>query len=228
MSTKQITPAPSTSKSATTKHIFRGALGALEVWVDAPDAAVFPKPLGFAVVCHPHPLAGGNAQHKIPQLLAEIFCERGVMVYRPSFRGVGASVGEHDHGAGESADVLQLLADLREQHEGLPFYAAGFSFGAHVMARAVAALPDAQKPLQTILLGLPTGDVIGLRRYDTPPVTGDVLLLHGEQDEITLLHDVIAWATPQKLPITILPGANHFFTGYLKPLKREIERFMRV
>ena len=209
-------------------EMFRGAVGALEVWVDAPDAAAFPNIKGFAVVCHPHPLAGGNAQHKIPQLLADILTERGVMVYRPSFRGVGASAGEHDHGVGESADVLQLVADLRAKHVSLPFYAAGFSFGAHVMARAVAALPDAQKPVQLMLLGLPTGDVIGLRRYETPPVTGDVLLLHGEQDEITLLQDVVAWATPQKLPITILPGANHFFTGYLKPLKREIERFVRV
>ncbi|MDB0155655.1 hydrolase, partial [Acinetobacter baumannii] len=42
----------------------------------------------------------------------------------------------------------------------------------------------------------------------------------------TLLSDAIEWAKPQKHPITILPGANHFFTGYLKQLRQIITRFI--
>ncbi|MEG0198514.1 MAG: hydrolase, partial [Acinetobacter sp.] len=46
--------------------------------------------------------------------------------------------------------------------------------------------------------------------------------------DITLLSDMVAWAKPQKHPITILPGANHFFTGYLKQLRQVITRFLKL
>ena len=79
-----------------------------------------------------------------------------------------------------------------------------------------------------VLCGLPTGSVIDLRHYQTPQIEGELLLIHGEQDEITLLSDLIAWAKPQKHPITIMPGANHFFTGYLKQLKQVITGFLKI
>ena len=59
-------------------------------------------------------------------------------------------------------------------------------------------------------------------------IDGDILFVHGEQDDITLLSDMITWAKPQKHPITILPGANHFFTGYLKQLRQIITRFLKL
>lgn len=79
-----------------------------------------------------------------------------------------------------------------------------------------------------MLCGLPTGSVIDLRHYTTPAIDGDILFVHGEQDDITLLSDMIAWAKPQKHPITILPGANHFFTGYLKQLRQVIAHFLKL
>ena len=61
----------------------QGPVGKIEVFVDYPQGEV----KGFAVVCHPHPLQGGTPQHKVPTLLAQMFLERGYIVYRPSFRG---------------------------------------------------------------------------------------------------------------------------------------------
>ena len=199
-----------------------GPVGQIEIFVDSPQDKI----KGFAVVCHPHPLQGGNPQHKVPALLAQIFVEQGYVVYRPSFRGSGQSAGVHDDGFGETQDILAVIAHLRDRYPDLPFYAGGFSFGAHVLAKCQASLDVAQQPRQLILCGLPTGSVIGLRHYQTPDIQGDLLFLHGEQDDITLLSDLIAWAAPQKHPITILPGANHFFTGYLKQLRHEIKRFL--
>lgn len=200
----------------------QGPAGQLEVFVDYPQGEV----KGFALVCHPHPLQGGTPQHKVPALLAQMFLERGCMVYRPSFRGSGQSTGEHDKGHGETDDILEIIQQIRCKHISLPFYAGGFSFGAYVMAKCFHALPDEIKPKQLILCGLPTATVAGVRHYVTPQIKGDILFLHGEADEVTLLSDLIEWAKPQRHLLTILPGANHFFTGYLKQLRVAISRFL--
>lgn len=205
------------------EHMFiQGPVGKIEVYVDYPQGDV----KGFAVVCHPHPLQGGTPQHKVPTLLAQMFLERGYIVYRPSFRGSGQSEGVHDEGFGETEDILTVIKHVRLQHLSLPFYVGGFSFGAHVMAKAYHALPDEIQPEQVILCGLPTATVAGLRHYVTPAIKGDILFIHGEADEITLLSDLITWAKPQRHILTILPGANHFFTGYLKQLRIAIARFL--
>ena len=202
----------------------QGPMGQLEIFVDYPQDEV----KGFAVVCHPHPLQGGNPQHKVPTLLAQMFLERGCIVYRPSFRGSGQSDGLHDEGYGETDDILEAIKQIRSKHISLPFYAGGFSFGAHVMAKAYHALADEIKPKQVILCGLPTATVDGVRKYVTPEIKGDILFVHGEADPTTKLCDLIAWAKPQRHIITVLPGANHFFTGYLKQLRIAISRFLLV
>lgn len=207
------------------EHLFiQGPVGKIEVFVDHPHGEV----KGFAVVCHPHPLQGGTPQHKVPTLLAQIFLEQGCVVYRPSFRGSGQSEGVHQDGFGETDDILEVIKHVRALYKGLPFYVGGFSFGAHVMAKAYHALPDEIKPRQVILCGLPTATVDGLRNYVTPAIKGDILFVHGEADPTTLLSDLITWAKPQRHIITVLPGANHFFTGYLKQLRIAISRFLLV
>ncbi|MCP0916009.1 hydrolase [Acinetobacter indicus] len=201
-----------------------GPVGRIEVFVDYPQGEV----KGFAVVSHPHPLQGGTPQHKVPALLAQMYLERDCVVYRPSFRGSGQSEGVHDEGFGETDDILEVIKYARSQHIGLPFYAGGFSFGAHVMAKSYAALPVELQPKQTILCGLPTATVAGVRHYVTPEIKGDILFIHGEADDVTLLSDMITWAKPQRHLVTILPGANHFFTGYLKQLRIAITRFLAL
>lgn len=201
-----------------------GCAGKIECFVTQPSDEI----KGIAIVCHPHPLQGGNAHHKVPVLLAQIFNEMGCVSYRPSFRGAGQSEGEHDNGEGETEDMLKVIAHIKQKYPNVPFYAGGFSFGAFVMAKCHTMLDESQQAKKLILCGLPTADVYvaGLRHYKTPEITGDILFAHGEKDDITLLSDLIAWATPQKHPISIFPNANHFFTGHLKPLKQVITRFL--
>lgn len=202
----------------------QGPVGQIEVFVDYPQGEV----KGFAVVTHPHPLQGGTPQHKVPALLAQMYLERGCIVYRPSFRGSGQSAGVHDEGHGETEDTLEVIKYARSQHLGKKFYAGGFSFGAHVMAKSFAALPVELQPTQTILCGLPTATVAGIRHYVTPHIKGDILFIHGEADDVTLLSDMIEWAKPQRHLVTVLPGANHFFTGYLKQLRIAMTRYLAL
>lgn len=204
-------------------HI-QGLAGTIDILVDYPENDI----KAFAIICHPHPLQGGTPQHKVPTLLTKIFNQNGCIVYRPYFRGLGQTEGIHDNGFGETDDILTVISHLKILHPQQQFYAAGFSFGAHILAKCFAQLEKEHRPKQMILCALPTERVRNIREYHTPLIQGDLLFIHGEDDEITPLSDILNWAKPQKHLITVLPGANHFFTGYLKQLNIAIDRFLDI
>lgn len=203
--------------------MFAGPAGRIEALIDQPAGAIN----GIAVVAHPHPLVGGNAQHKIPATLARIFQRHGWLAVRPNFRGVGGSEGHHDRGIGETEDLLAVIDALRRDYLGMPLALAGFSFGAFVHAHVVQRLVEEGKPpLCTILVGIPSGQVKAQRFYDTPAVPRDALVIHGEADEVVELSSVMDWARPQRLPVVVLPGANHFLTGSFNAFTAVVERHL--
>ncbi len=150
------------------------------------------------------------------------------LVVRPNFRGVGRSGGVHDAGQGETDDVLVLHGIL---HDGLPSLRTalvGFSFGAFVMARVSKALADRGAPAwRTCLAGLPCGEAGG-RRYDTPTGLPDALIVHGELDERAPLEAVLDWSRAQTQPVTVVPSADHFFTGKLPVLRALVLSHLRA
>ena len=68
---------------------------------------------GGLVLCHPHPLYGGDMDNPVVVRAAEVAREAGLATLRFNFRGVGASEGSHDKGRGEQDDVRAALATLR-------------------------------------------------------------------------------------------------------------------
>jgi alpha/beta superfamily hydrolase len=214
----------SSDATATARKILAGPAGAMEILVDTPPGT----PAGIAIIAHPHPLEGGNAEHKIPQGIAKACQRNGWLAVRPNFRGVGASAGAHDAGEGETLDLLAVADALQAEHPGLPLLLAGFSFGAYVQTR-VAALIAARGGAvdRVILVGTPVGTVRAHRHYDTPPPPDHALVIHGEADEIASVEPVLAWARPQKVPVVVLPGANHFLTGHMHRLLELVERHLK-
>ncbi|CAJ96636.1 Alpha/beta superfamily hydrolase [Cupriavidus necator] len=209
--------------SGTEKAQLGGEAGQIEMLVDRPAGA----PRGIAVVAHPHPLLGGSATHKVPHQLAKALVARGFLTVRPNFRGVEGSAGQHDQGSGEAQDMLAVVAHLREAHPGLPLALAGFSFGAFVMANAAATLAARSVPIRHLVLaGTPYGTVKAHRSYDTPAVPADCLVVHGERDERAELGALFDWARPQGLPVVVVPGADHFFTGKLPLLVRIVGGYL--
>ena len=195
------------SFAATTERVLiDGPAGALEVVVNAPSTAR----RGIALVAHPHPQQGGTLDNKVAQTLAKAFHALDYIAVRFKSRGVGGSHGDFDHGAGESEDGLAALAHARSRYgERLPVALAGFSFGSYVQT-LVAKRVEAER---LVLVGP------AVKRFPVAPVPADTIVVHGEQDEVVPLADVLDWARPQALPIVVFPGCTHFFHGRLTQLR---------
>jgi alpha/beta superfamily hydrolase len=198
-----------------------GPAGRIEVFVEPHVEAT-----GIALIAHPHPLFGGTADNKVVTTLAKTFRELGCVTLRPSFRGVGGSEGEHDHGIAETDDLLAVHAWARDRFgAGLPVYLAGFSFGAHVVARVARRLAEQGDPAaRLVLVGTASGFIEGLRQYETAAVPADTIVIHGARDETVPLENVLAWAEPLDLPVTVIPGADHFFHRRLHVIRDIIQR----
>jgi uncharacterized protein len=188
-----------------------GDAGRIETAIDLPGADAQAR--GIAVIAHPHPLYGGTLDNKVAQTLARTFVELGYVALRPNFRGVGASGGVHDDGNGETDDIVKVAEYALERFGRLPLALAGFSFGAFVQTRAARRLA----PERMALVGL------AVRRAGTEPVPPDTIMIHGKKDETVPLADVLRWAEPQELPVTVIPGADHFFHRRLHIIRRIIE-----
>lgn len=203
---------------ASQSWVLQGQAGDIEALLDTPAQG---PAMGTAVIAHPHPLYGGTMHNKVVQTIARAFVQSRWRVVRFNFRGVGASAGLHDGGRAEAQDMLKVI-ELAAP-EG-PLAVAGFSFGAFVSTHVVQALGEHRRPTQIVLVGTATS------RFDVAPVPQTLhqrcLVLHGEQDDTVPLSSVMDWARPQSLPITVIPGVEHFFHGQLPLLKSLVMRHL--
>ena len=200
-----------------------GPAGKLEVFVEAHEA-----PTGIALIAHPHPLFGGTADNKVVTTQAKGFREIGCITLRPNLREVGGSEGQHDRGIAETDDLLAVHHYARRHFGDLPLYLAGFSFGAYVVTRLAKRLQDSGTPVRRlVLVGTAAGFIDGDRKYETEAVAPDTIVIHGAQDETVPLANVLAWAEPLELPVTVIPGADHFFHRRLHIIRSIIHQAWR-
>lgn len=203
---------------ATQPLSLQGEAGGIEALLDTPAEGAFN---GTAVIAHPHPLFGDTMHNKVVQTMARAFVQCGWRVVRFNFRGVGASAGKHDGGLGEAADMLKVIAQTAPDG---PLAVAGFSFGAFVSTHVVQDLAEQRLPDQLVLVGTAAS------RFEVAAVPQALharcLVLHGEQDDTVPLSSVMDWARPQSLPITVIPGVEHFFHGQLPLLKSLVMRHL--
>ena len=196
-----------------------GPAGRVQVLRDQPAGS----PRGVAVISHPHPLFGGTMDNKVVQTVARAFVQSGWTAVRYNFRGVGASEGVHDEGRGEAQDLLAVVQALAGAG---PLALAGFSFGAYVTAQVVAALGSQRDIKAVVLVGTAAA------RFSVPAIPADLhdrtLVIHGEQDDTVPLAVALDWARPQTLPVTVVPGVEHFFHGQLPLLKSLVVRHLRT
>jgi len=193
----------------------------LEAMLHLPEGE---PPFPGVVICHPHPQYGGDMYNNVVGALVRAVTGVGAAALRFNFRGVGASEGAYDAGAGETDDVLAALGALRSQPEvnADRVALAGYSFGAMVMLRAASdrddlaavvsvANPTQRGPKVEIHMLAPTLFVVGDRdQY----CDGQLLLEYREQ----IGNDVT---------VEIVRGVDHFWVGSDDRLIDIVQRFLK-
>jgi len=192
--------------------------------VHVPDGPVLEARLGPAasprggfVICHPHPLYGGDMDNPVVIRAAEVAQAAGYATLRFNFRGAGGSKGVHDKGRGEQEDVKAAMAMLAiHLSPGSRVGVMGYSFGAAMAARATRpSIPEVPLGLIAPPLGMYDLDFL-----QTSP--GRLLLVAGTADSycpVEALHRLAALTSAEE---RIIEGADHFFFGKLYPLGEAI------
>ncbi len=116
------------------------------------------EPAGTGVViCHPHPLYGGDMNNNVVVAVSKALVEKGIYALRFNFRGVGKSTGKQGDGTGEKEDALAAVSFLSkyEDIDGNRLGLVGYSFGGAIAldagmeeqkVKAMAAISPAGLP----------------------------------------------------------------------------------
>src|SRR5208337_4606888 len=175
-----------------------------------------------AIICHPHPLYGGNMHNNVVHTARQTFADLGWATLRFNFRGAGASGGHPAQGQKDASDLIAVSEFLRARSPGRIDLAA-YSYGAWATMEAIrmGLSPD------SIILISPPLDFIsfeGLRLPDVPR-----LVTIGNQDDFCSVESLRKWLSSQPgAPVTleIFPGVDHFYWGAERDLSVKIEAFL--
>jgi alpha/beta superfamily hydrolase len=184
-----------------------------------------------ALVCHPHPLAGGTMHNKVSYHAMKVLNapEWGLRwpVLRFNFRGAGLSEGAHE-GRAESGDVLAALDWLEAEYKR-PVVVVGFSFGAAMALYACcdpSLRPTPRPNLRALIaLGLPT-QVFG--HPALYPFLSDCkvpkLFLSGDRDRFASATELkqVAEAAAAPATLALIPGADHSFSGQIDAMQKAL------
>jgi alpha/beta superfamily hydrolase len=91
-----------------------------------------------------------------------------------------------------------------------------------ITAKALERLQTTREITRVVLVGL------AVSRFEVPLIDASLhnstLLIHGQDDEVVPLADVMAWAQEMILPVCVVPKTGHFFHGQLPLLKGLVVR----
>ena len=206
-----------------------GPAGRLEAVLNEGD----PDASFAALVCHPHPLGGGNLHNKVVYHAMKVLNEPrwgfNFPVLRFNFRGAGTSQGIHD-GEAEADDVLAALTWL-EYEFNLPIILVGFSFGAAMSIAALNRGSQFHSGIRALIaLGLPVQS--GNRTYSYPSFEHNPLprlFISGDQDQFAppneLTQIVASMADPKQL--AFIKGSDHFFTGHITAMQKLLATWLK-
>lgn len=180
----------------------------LEGVLHAPDGS---GPFPAAVVCHPHPLMGGDMNNTVVVAVCRVLAERGWITLRFNFRGAGGSAGAFDEGRGEMDDVAGAVDFLCTQPgvDAGRLAVVGYSFGAEVGLRHAARDSRVRLLVGIALVQQCYADLF----LDADP--RPKLFVAGDRDSWApagALREYVARLRPPK-SLRLIPGATHIFAG---------------
>jgi alpha/beta superfamily hydrolase len=177
-------------------------------------------PFPAVVICHPHPLYGGNMDNNVVTAVCSALDKESIATLRFNFRGVGNSGGKYSEGLGEQDDVkaaldfVLKLPEIDNKRTGL----AGYSFGG-LMALSVAIEESRVKQLALISPALKEKGWTQFKEYKMPK-----LVLVGDVDEMVTFRSYQHLFGDSK-QYQIVAGADHFWAGYEMEISNKLARF---
>lgn len=179
--------------------------------------------LPAVVICHPHPLFGGNMDNNAVFAVSAALADRGFATLRFNFRGVGNSEGTHTKGELEHQDVLAALDLIKawpkvdRQKIGL----AGYSFGSSVL---LGHAGFSRKAKAFALISPP------LRALESTPLKTNKrpkLVIVGDRDRLVQSAQlpIVLQSFTQTPASQIIAGADHGWSGYEDQLAEQVSQF---
>jgi alpha/beta superfamily hydrolase len=169
-------------------------------------------PFPAVVVCHPHPLYGGDMYNNVVSVVSVALVQASIVALRFNFRGVGSSQGEYGGGIGEQEDVeaaisyLAMLDDVDTGRIGFAGYSVGAGFGITVACsdKRVKALAAISPPLSMF-------DFECLKGCAKPKI-----LVCGERDDFTPSARFVEFCQSLADPkeFATIAGVDHFWWGH--------------
>lgn len=179
-----------------------------------------------AVLCHPHPLYGGDMGNNVVSALQAVLSGLGWGTLRFNFRGVGRSGGTYGEGTGEAVDVAAAAAYLAERGTQA-VHLAGYSFGAWVVLKAIR---EGLRSESAMLVSPPL-DLLDFSGLAPPPVP--CLIVVGDRDDFCAASSLKRWlasrpASAGSPVVEILAGCDHFHRGKENLLREKVAGFVRT
>ncbi|MBU1342290.1 MAG: alpha/beta hydrolase [Proteobacteria bacterium] len=173
------------------------------------------------IICHPHPLYGGDMDNPVVMTIADSFFQAGFTTLRFNFRGTGNSTGTFDDGNGEQEDIRAVISWLAET--GYPeIHLAGYSFGARMNALVVSKGCDIK---DHIMVSPPVG-FMSFDDIKTMSSTG--FIVTGADDEIAppdlIQHHINRWQID--VQYEVIENCDHFYSGCLPKLKTLLAAYL--
>jgi alpha/beta superfamily hydrolase len=186
------------------------------------EAAIPQAPWAAAVVCHPHPLYGGDMRNTVVEALVGALSDAGVATVRFDFRGVGRSDGVHGDGETERLDVVAAIDAVAPLAGDGPLLLAGYSFGAAV------ALSVNDPRLDGWFAVAPPLAVAGRGALIAGSDHRPKLIEAAEHDQFTtpaaMTEATDGWTATT---IETVPGADHFLGGATAVVAERAVAFVR-
>ena len=181
-----------------------------------------PAPYACVVVCHPHPLYGGDMENNLVVALCFTLCENEIAALRFNFRGTGRSEGSFGGGVAEQEDVKAAISFVasREDVDPAGIGLCGYSFGA--IPSFLGLPPEQVQAIAAISPPISLSPLHGLKESSKPK-----LLISGSEDNFTPLQAFDAFfeslSKPKKRKV--ITGADHFWSGHEDKVAEVVSSF---
>lgn len=179
------------------------------------------------VVLHPHPLYGGDMDNNVVKVVQRTLSAEGWDTLRYNSRGVGASGGHYDNGAGESEDLIHVAGHLKTLVPDARLHVAAYSFGVWVALKSM--LEHGWSPASLFLVSPPL-DFVSFDGLSLPPVP--CLVAVGDRDEFCSIPNLRDWLhapgnSSEQVDLKIVPRCDHFFWDFEDELSQIVSEFAR-